>query len=135
MTLTSIESVPIGTMVTFRSKNANDTVVWQGTLEGIVTYSVARAYLDPRSYNEAVRQTDNTVSSDVTTLTYFIITVDNQASSPTTLVFADQWISPGSLAEISLGNQVTLIVTDTKNNPQLIVSILANLGYACTIQT
>lgn len=135
MALTSVKQATQGSVISFRSKNPNDTTVWQGTLESIGTYRSIRSYLNPQSYNEAVRQSDPTVSSDVTDLTYFLITVDNQATQPTTMVFADEWVEPGSLNEVALGNQVTIRVSDPLNNTQTILSLLASAGYASKVVT
>ena len=133
MAETSIKNVAEGSVVSFRSKNPNDTVIWQGTLESIGTYRSIRGYTNPTSYNEAVRQNDPTVPSDITSLTYFLITVDNNAELPIMQVFADEWITPGSLNKVSLGTQVTLQVEDPLNHPQTILSLLASAGYACKI--
>jgi len=133
MTISSIKDVDEGAMISFRSKNANDTNLWVGTLESVGTYRSIRAYMNPASYNEAVRQVDATVSSDVTTLTYFLITVDNDATEPTMQVFADEWIEAGSLTVVNPGNKVTIVVDDPNNNPQAILSLLASGGYASKI--
>ena len=133
MTLLSIKDIVEGTVITFRSKNANDTVGWRGTLESIGTYRSIIGHGNPAAYNEAVRQSDSTVPSDLTSLTYFLITVDNDANSPTMQLFANEWIEPGSLHQIALGNQVTIKIDDPNNNTQAILSLLANAGYACKI--
>lgn len=131
---TNIKDVEPGSMVTFRSKNANDTVLWRGVVEmNRGTYKSIRNYTNPAAYNQAVRQTDPTVPSDETTLNYFLITVDNNSSNPTTLVFAQEWIEPGSLVVITPGNKVTLQVDDPNNNTNQIISILANAGYSVKI--
>ena len=133
MPVSSIDDVDIGAIITFRSKRADDTVVWRGTLESVGSYRSIRSHMDPASYNEAVRQTDPLVSSDVTTLKYFLITVDNSATNPTTLVFAEEWIEAGSLNVLTLGTKIKILVDDPNNNPQTILSLLANQGYACKI--
>lgn len=126
----SVDDVDSGSIITFRSKNANDTVIWRGTLEmKSGTYKAIRGYGNPSSYNQAVRQSDPTVPSDETLLHYFLITVDNNADNATTVVFAEEWIEAGSLAVINPGNKVTLVVDDPNSNPTLIQSILANAGY------
>ncbi len=122
-----------GTLISFRSKNANDLVVWQGTLEAVGTYNLIRDYANPAAYNQAVRQTDPSVPNDVTLLTYFLITVDNAASQPIKQIFADEWIQSGSLTQVNLGNFVTLQIQDPFNNSQTILSVLANAGYASKI--
>lgn len=133
MSYSTIRDITEGTVITFRSKNPNNLVVYKGTLESIGTYRSIRSYMDPRSENEAVRQVDSSVSSDVTTLLYFLITVDNDATNPTTVVFANEWITPGSLNVVSLGNQVKLLIDDPNNDTQAILALLANAGYACKV--
>ena len=134
MTTTLVSSITQGTTITFRSKNPNDTTTWIGVLEMPVgSYKVIKPYLNPAMYNEAVRQADPTVSSDVTALNYFIITVSNNSSTPTEQVFAQEWISPGSLNIVTLGNIVKVNVEDPLNNSQAILSLLANAGYVATL--
>ena len=133
MTLSSIRDVQEGSVVSFRSKNPNDLVFWKGTLESIGTYRSIIGLGNPAPYNEAVRQSDPSVSSDLTNLTYFTITVDNDSSNPTTQVFANEWIQPGSLHQVALGNQITVKIDDPKNNTQAILSLLAGAGYACKV--
>lgn len=128
-----VKDIDSGSTITFRSKKPNDTVAWVGTLESVGTYKSIRAYLNPAAYNEAVRQVDPSVPSDVTTLTYFLITVDNNANEPTVMVFASEWISNGSLNVVSLGNKVTIQVDDPNNNVTSILSLLASAGYACKV--
>lgn len=128
-----VSDVDLKSVITFRSKNPVDTVLWKGTLIGTGIYEAIRSIMDPRAYNEAVRQVDNDVPSDVTLLNYFMIIVDNGATTPTTMVFAEEWLESGSLAVINLANKVKLQVEDPFSNPQQILSILANAGYACKI--
>ena len=135
MSLTSINDVTPGASISFRSKNPNDLVVWTGTLLSVGVYLSIRPYMDPTSYNEAVRQSDPSVSSDVTTLTYFLIQVDNNASEPDIQAFADEWITSGSLVVTTLGKSWTLVVQDPNNNVNPILSLLANAGYAVTVST
>lgn len=134
MSVLIVKDLEEGSMITFRSKNANDTVLWKGTLEMCAgTYRAIRSYMNPAAYNEAVRQSDPSVPSDVSLLTYFLITVDNDADQPTMQVFAQEWIEPGSLAVINLGNKVTLRVDDPHNDVQQILSLLASAGYSAKI--
>ena len=133
MTALSIKDVTPGATIAFRSKRADDLVNWQGTLLGVMIYQAILPYGNPAPYNAAVRQADSSVSSDLTTLTYFLIKVDNDAVVPTTELFADEWIEPGSLIVTTLGNQVTILVQDPENNPQKILSLLASGGYASTV--
>jgi hypothetical protein len=133
MSLVSIKQIIEGSVVSFRSKNASDPTIYQGTLESIGTYRSIRSHRDPRSYNEAVRQSDPLVPSDITALTYFLITVDNASEKELMVAFADEWIAPGSLNQVSLGSQITVLIEDPKNNPQSILSLLASAGYGAKI--
>lgn len=133
MAVSSIKNVEEGALISFRSKRATDTVTWKGTLESVGTYRSIKDRMNPSSYNEGVRQVDPSVPSDVTLLTYFLITVDNDATTPTMQVFADEWIVPGSLYVISPGSQVTVVVDDPKQDPTAIVSLLASAGYSSKI--
>lgn len=131
--MTLIKDIEPGAMITFRSKRADDTVVWRGTLEARGGYRFARGYGDPAAYNAAVRQVDNTVPSDPTALTYFVITVDNDATTPTQMVFAEEWIISGSLTVLLPGNKVTIQVDDPAGNTNAIIALLASAGYSTRI--
>lgn len=130
---TLVDDVPNGSMITFRSKNVNDTVIWRGRLEMVGTYNSIKRYGNTAAENQAVRQTDPTVPTDEKTLTYFLITVDNNSTETTERVFAQEWIQPGSLVVINPGNKVTLQVDDPNSDPLLIVSLLASAGYSSRI--
>jgi hypothetical protein len=119
------DTIAIGTSISFRSKSASDTRQLTGVFEGSVSYTVARSYLDPRSYNELIRQSDPTVSSDVTTLSYFLITLESVGL----VLFADEWIANGSLATVDGANFVTIQVTDPHHDNAAILSLLMSGGY------
>lgn len=129
----SVKDIEPDSMITFRSKNANDPTIYRGVLEMVGTYKAIRGYCNPAAENQAVRQSDPTVPSDETTLTYFLITIDNDASQKTERVFAEEWILSGTLAVIDPGNKVTIRVDDPKNDPLLIVSLLGSAGYKSRI--
>lgn len=129
----SVSDLDLGTIISFRSKRADDTVLWRGKLIGTGIYEYIRAISNPQPYNEAVRQSDPTVPSDVTLLNYFIIVIDNDASVPTTQVFAEEWLETGSLTVINLNNKVKVQVEDPFSNAQAIVSLLASAGYTSRI--
>ncbi len=129
-----VKNIEQGKTITFRSKNINDTVLWKGILEiPVGTYAAIRGYMNPQSYNEAVRQSDASVTSDLSLLNYFLITVDNGSENPTTQVFAQEWIAAGSLAILNLGNKVQLQVDDPFSDTLKIVSLLASAGYKTKI--
>lgn len=125
----SIKDVEEGSIVTFRSKNATDLVQWQGVLEATGTYRSIRDRFNPAAYNAGVRQVDSAVPQDVTLLTYFMITINNNSEQSAMMVFADEWIVPGTLNIINMSKQVKITVDDPKDNPQAILSLLASAGY------
>ena len=132
--MTSVSSITIGSTITFRSKDPTDTVVWKGTLEtSSASYRAVRGFSNPAQTNERVRQVDPTVPSDYTTLSYFLITVENNASIPTTVAFAEDWIVAGSLQVLTPGTQVKILVDDPANNSQAILSLLASAKYVAKI--
>jgi hypothetical protein len=128
-----VSDVELGSIITFRSKRADDTVLWRGTLIGTGIYQAIRSLMNPQSYNEAVRQVDDEVPSDVTLLNYFMIIIDNGSDVPNTQVFAEEWIEEGSLTVINLSNKIKILVEDPFSNSQQIVSVLANAGYTSKI--
>ncbi len=129
----SITEIPQGSMITFRSKNPNDVTSWIGTLQSIGTYRSILPYGDPAAYHQAVRQIDNTIPSDVTTLKFFLITVDNNSDVPTDMAFADEWISPGTLYIQYPANKVKIEVDDPSNNSIAILQLLASAGYTAKV--
>lgn len=108
-----LSSSLIGRTVTFRSKHSSDTIVYSGVIDGITSYNMASKMGDITSYNAAVRQADPTVSSDVTTLNYFVIRLDNTTGPQTDYVFALEWIVAGSWTLTDLATVVTIEVYDT----------------------
>lgn len=133
MSLPSIKNVAPGLKVRFQSKRADDITNYVGTLLFVGNYAAIRMFTDPSAYNAVVRQSDPTVSSDPTTLTYFLLQIDNNAETPTQVPFADEWIASGTLFEVSTGNKIRIEVDDPYNNPQDIISLLASRKYACKI--
>lgn len=123
----------IGTKVTFTSLNPNDAVVWNGTVLGLVTYAVAKSYGDMVSYRGAVLQADPTIDV-VEDLHYFIIQLDEVEGQPQ-MVFASEFITPGSLAALNLRETVNIAVSDfAANNHNDILDILRAAGYtSCRI--
>ena len=133
MTVTSVKDLTLNDKIRFRSKRADDTVNWVGTFLGMFSYEVARGFDNPLAYNNAVRLSDNTVSSDVTTLTYFLFKVDNNSTTSTKLLFADEWIQTGSLQVITPGEKVRLEVDIPDGDVEKVISLLASAKYKCKI--
>jgi hypothetical protein len=130
----TINDVDIGDKIRFRSKNLSDETVWVGTLLSRGSYRGYKAFLsNPIPYNNAVRQVDATVTSDVTELTYFMVEIDNGAENPVTRIFANEWITAGSLSVITEGVSKTIKVDIPDGNIENVVALLASAGYLCKI--
>lgn len=129
----TLRATQIGSVITFRSKNPADTVLWSGTFQGVGSYAMVRQNGISAAYNEAVRQVDSSVPQDYSTLNYLVITLDNNSDVQTNQAFALDWITDGSLVVASEVTTVTLQVIDSKNTPQLIVDLLRLSGYSATI--
>lgn len=134
-TIAALKALNIGDEITFRSKNQNDTVLYTGTYQGFMGYSVIQGMLVPQAYNESVRQVDPSITSDYTKLNYIILIVDNNADTPTPVVMAAEWIADGSLTVLDQVLQVTVVVDDPFNNPQNIVDVLTLNRYSAYIQS
>lgn len=129
-----IEALPFKTVVTFRSKNANDATLWTGTL---ISRGIYESYDDDGSvqpYNEAVRQSDPTVSSDYTTLTFFELRIQNNGTTRQAL-FAKEWLADGSLTVLSQTAQETVIVTDPYADSQRLLNYLRSGGYTAKLSS
>ncbi len=112
--------------VTFTSKNPTDSITYQGVIQGIVTVPIAEMYgADLLSYTAAVQRIDSTVGA-FDSLNYFLITLANGQTTPSTIAFANEWISSFSVVENTTvynlnvfdipANGVAAIITLLKSN-------------------
>lgn len=132
----SIALTQVGKKITFRTKNTTDQTLWEGRLEGLVTAVIAQNFSDIVSYNAAVRLTDTTVSSDVTTLTFFLITLDGNGGPVQRYAFAEEWVLPGTFAIIDQQTLVNVVVYDSPTGDHtLILAALRAAGYTCYIES
>lgn len=134
MTAPSLTSSMIGQTITFLSKNATDLIVYEGTLEGLVSPVIAQQYSDIVSYNAAVRLYDASVSTDVSTLTFFVLSLTNNTGPVQRYAFAAEWITAGSFSVINPQEQITVIVYNSADaDPTNILTVLRAAGYNCYI--
>lgn len=129
-----IRSLPYGTMISFRSKNANDTTLWTGTLIGTGIWASYSTAGSQAQYNEAVRQVDPSVPSDYTQLSYFQIVFSNNATKRPAL-FAQEWIADGSLSVISQSTVQTVNVDDPYDDSNRLLNYLRDGGYAAQLSS
>ena len=125
-----VNSDTINSKVSFTSKSSVDPVKWTGTVIGVLDYVAANQFGDLLAYNAAVQKIDPTVT-DVTTLHYFIIRLDNdsnETTTPLTQIFANEWIA--TFAIINAISEYRLGVLDMPNNGiTAIQTLLQSAGY------
>ena len=131
----TVDSTLNGKKISFQSKYSKDTTLWKGTVVGTATYAYAKLNADVLSYYSYVKKEDSTIG-DVDTLSYFIIILDNDSSVQQTHVFANEWISSGTLQVIEEDITVTIEVYDTETaNHNNIISVLKSAGYKAVIKS
>ena len=122
-----------GSTVTFTSKRTDDPTLYEGVVEGIVSDSIAQAFSDLQSYNEAVILADSSVPTDTDDLTFFLLrlTAANTTTGASTVIaFANEWISPGSISVLAQTTIYTIDVYDSSDtDASTIIQILRNGGY------
>lgn len=119
----------IKTRVSYQSKSDKDEALWRGTVQGLITYDIAKTYMDVLSYNGAVQKIDATVPP-VDQLTYFLIKLDEVDSGQLLRVFANEWILAGSLVTVDQQVTVSIDVYDLNTNAhEDILTVLKAGGY------
>jgi hypothetical protein len=120
----------VGSRITFGSKNSKDNVIWRGVVKGIIDYTIAKMHGDIVSYQGAVLQTDAGIPA-LEDCTFFLYELDEAPSGTNKLrVFANEWITPGSLEIIANTVRVNIVVYDINtNNHTNILDVLKQNGY------
>lgn len=131
-----------GRTITFRSKSATgtipgvvDNVIWRGRMEGLVSYQVAKNYMDLISYQNQILKVDPSIPA-VEDLDYFLITLDNGSAVVQTIVFANEWIEPGSFAVIQDMKKYVIDVYDAPDGDvREVIALLKTAGYKAVART
>lgn len=130
---TVITQAMAGAQCTFRSKSPNETQVLQGTIAGIdIAYRAASQFRSIPQYNNAVRAADQTVNSDPSQLTYFLLSIPNADPTlePSLTAFAQEWISDGSFSIVTQDTPVSLTVyVSPTTTAQNVIDFLWEGGY------
>lgn len=121
----------IGQTYAFRSKNSNDEVVYEGVITGFCNSDEAAKYGNIVSYNNAARNTDATIPSDVSKLSiFFTFRLSNTTGTQTDYVFAPEWIVDGSFTLVDQSVTVTITVLDGQAATHTtILDVLRAAGY------
>jgi len=131
-----------GRTITFRSKSATgtitgvvDNVIWRGRMEGMVSYHVAKGYLDLISYQNQILKVDPNIPT-VEDLDFFLITLDNGSAVVQTIAFANEWIEPGSFAVIQDMKKYVIDVYDAPDGDvREVIALLKAAGYKAVART
>lgn len=124
-----VTSAMIGEQIKFSSKNTTDATAYVGELVGLISADIAGSYGDITSYNAAVQKADPTVGA-LTALNYFLVKLNNGQTTPSIVVFANEWISPGSFAVVQNAQIYTVNVYDMPSTGVAnILSVLQAAGY------
>jgi hypothetical protein len=121
----------LGQTVTFTSRNPTDPTVYKGIIAAPeITYALSGSFgFDSVSYNAAVQRAVPAVG-DITTLSYFVITLTNGQTPPATRLFANDWIAPGSFSVIQQATVYNVNIYDLPAKGQAaILALLQAAGY------
>ena len=127
----------LGGTYAFKSLNPNDSVLYQGTIVDIFTYSKATQYRDVLAYNQSCRQVDPSIPVDPSAINpYFLIELNNTSGTQSSYSFCSQWIMPGSWQSLNTVSVVMVKVLNPNPTTQGILEALASQGYPdATIQS
>lgn len=136
--MTTIALSMMGKRYTFLSKNPNDKVIYSGTIVGFCPLGKTGRYGNGNvtAYNQAVRQADGSVPSDVSNLSmFFVLELDNSNGPYVEYVMAPEWIVEGSFTLLDTSVTVTVAVQDSESADHTgIIEALRDAGYInCTI--
>lgn len=127
----------IGDSCSFRTINPNDTTTYTGVIEDPFTsYNVVKPFRDVMPYNTAVRQADSSITSDVSKLHYFLISVVNSEGDTELVGFAEEWIQEGSFTLLDkLVKRTFTVYSPSTTSSQDILNVLRSAGYSATDTT
>ena len=124
-----VTSSILGNQVSFTSKNSTDATSYVGEIVGMISADIAGSYGDITSYNAAVQKADNTVGA-INTLHYFLLKLSNGQTTPSIIVFANEWVADGSFSVVQNAQIYTINVYDMPSNGvSSILSVLRAAGY------
>lgn len=114
----------IGSIITFRSKNAYDENTYKGTVTALCKYNVAKAFnkstMDVDSYHVNVAKTDTDIDP-VSDMDFLIINTETENNVP----FAFDWVEAGSFGLVSFSDTITIKIFDI--NAVVATPIIQNL--------
>lgn len=130
-----INDTMVGQICSFQSKAVNDTQTWQGRIDvSRCNADIARMFRDIVTYNNEVRLFDPDVSTDLSTLNFFVLTVQDSTGVTAKTSFAQEWITDNSFKLITQDKKIQVTVFDAPgNNHENIVNILRQSGYVASI--
>lgn len=132
MALVDPYSLTIGQTVSFNSVHPNDNVLYNGIIDGIVKYSIAKGYDDLLPYYRIVKKT-LTSMAPIDELTYMIL-IQSQEDLKKCVVMALEWIEPSSLKIIEKTNSFDIRIYERpRSEANTIIKLLNDHEYKCAL--
>ena len=122
-----------GVKIKFRTINTYDNNLWVGYVEGIVTYSMARALSDVNKLHEEVLK-DTPGVGPVEEQEFIILSTTDSNDDGVRELFAVSWINEPSLDVISTGINVDLRIYDIpESSVANAIQVLAEAGFKAKV--
>ena len=93
----------VDSTIKFRTKNAYDNNWYEGIVQSICKYSVAKNFGDIEAYHFNVLKTDSDIS-DMEDMQWVLITTEDEPTVPIGI----EWIDPDSISLVDYSNTYTL---------------------------
>lgn len=128
--MSDLNDMALAQNISFRTKNANDNVLWKGNVKGFVDYTIARTMGDLTSYHTNILKADPTVGA-VETLSYFVVELtDVEPDQQPVRVFAREWLEDGSFEILDEAAVRTLKIYDISTEDlDEVIELLQTKGY------
>lgn len=127
-----VNSVVVGDIIAYKSRNPHDNVSWQGTVVGIASWQVVQnMQSDLLPYYQEVKKVHHAMDP-ISELQFFILAI-RQGERTATQIVAKEWIEPTSLVKLELSNYIDVRIFERpQEETQTILDLLAAHGYRAT---
>ena len=129
MPIVNLDTLEVGDVISFRSVNQLDNVLWQGTITGICSYDIVQNLReDLLPYYREVKKVIHDMAP-VEQLTYFTLKY-RQGEKTGRLVMAKDWIEPTSVQKIVINNHFDIRIYDLDSTQaQTILDLLTSNNF------
>ena len=125
-------SIVIKQDIKFKSLSDHDTVAWEGTVAGFLTYDTAKTMEDILPYYREAKKSITDLPP-IEELTFFILTLDENTAVTKSRVFALEYIDPSTLRIQDVYSDLYFKVYATPaSEVPTIITLLKSHGYNCS---